>query len=178
MTARVKAEERLLTASELEIVKATRSPAIKGLTTQQLKSLVSRLRQAHGRAKDISARQRREIRGKADPRGSRRVKDNTGSVEKAKTLLQAKQRVDEELARRVANEKKAVSQAELSRRALEQKRKNQGQQQRPSTQRTASQGMRPKQRKKPVKIGTSRKEIGRVTKAGKVAQARRDARRG
>jgi hypothetical protein len=38
--------------------------------------------------------------------------------------------------------------------------------------------MRQKERKKPVRIGTTRKEIGRVSKAGKVAQARKDARKG
>jgi hypothetical protein len=35
--------------------------------------------------------------------------------------------------------------------------------------------MHPKKRKELFKVGTTRKEIGRVSQAGKVAQARRDA---
>jgi len=64
MKAHVKSEDRLLDASELDIVSATRSPAIEQLTISQLKALIHRLRRAHGRAKDISASQQRETRGK------------------------------------------------------------------------------------------------------------------
>ena len=84
-----KSENRLLDASELEIVSATRSPSIKKLTMGQIKALVRRLRQAHGRARDISARQQREMRGKADPRSAKRVLDNTGSRAKVQVLFEA-----------------------------------------------------------------------------------------
>src|SRR5271156_1349184 len=100
---RAKAKEsdnRLLSAAELQMVSATRSPAIADLTATELKTLVRRLRQAHGRARDISARQQREMRGKAAPRGTKRVRDNTGTKAKAQALSDAMQRIDKELSRR------------------------------------------------------------------------------
>jgi hypothetical protein len=35
--------------------------------------------------------------------------------------------------------------------------------------------MKPKERQKPFKIGPSKGEVGRVSQAGKVAQARKDS---
>jgi hypothetical protein len=177
MSANTKSEDRLLDASELQMVSATRPRAIERLTMAQLKALVHRLRQAHGRAKDISARQQREMRGKAGPRGTKRVRDNTGSKAKVQVLFEAVRRADAELSRREKNQTGTPNQAELSRRALELKLSGQSKQH-PSGGRTASQGIRPKARKKPTKVGTTRREIGRVSQAGKVAQARKDARKG
>jgi hypothetical protein len=45
----------------------------------------------------------------------------------------------------------------------------------PDPGRSASEGMHPKMRKELFKVGTTRKEIGRVSHAGKVAQARKDS---
>jgi len=87
MSAHAKSENRLLDTSELEIVSATRPPAIEQLTVEQLKTLVHLLRQAHGRAKNIGVRQQREMRGKVDPRGTKRVQDNTGSMAKVRRWL-------------------------------------------------------------------------------------------
>jgi hypothetical protein len=112
MSANSESENRLLNASELEIVADSRSPTIERLSIEQLKALLHLLRQAHSRAKDISARQQREI-GKVDPRGAKRVQDSTSS------LFEAIQRVDEELSRRDETNKTTPTQAELSRHALE-----------------------------------------------------------
>ena len=101
MSAKADSEARLLSASELEIVNATREPEIGQLTLDQLKSVGRRLRQAHDRAKDISARQRREMRGKADPRGVKPTQDNTGTLAKVQVLFEAIQRLDAELSRRI-----------------------------------------------------------------------------
>ena len=177
MSANAEPENRLLNASELEIVSATRSPAIEQLPMEDLKVLAHRLRQAHGRAKDISARQRREMRGKIDPRGARRAEDNAGSMVKVQVLFAAIQRIDGELSRREENNSGRPSQAELSRRALELKLSSQVILH-PDAGRTVSNGMRPKERQEPIKLGTTGKEIGRVSQAGKVAQARKDARKG
>jgi len=176
MSADAESENRLLDASELEIVSATRSPAIEELSMEELKALVHRLRQAHGRAKDICARQQREIRGKADPRGAKRVQGNTGSMAKVQVLFEAIQRVDGELSRREENGTGTPSQAELARHALEQKLSSPTRQH-PGAGRSASEGMRPKERQEPIQVGTTRKEIGRVSQAGKVAQARKDSRK-
>jgi len=103
MSKKSQSEGRWLDSSESEIVNATSSPEIEQQSIDQLKALTHRLRQAHARAKDISARQQREILGKADPRGAKRVQDNTGSVEKVRVLFEAIQRVDGELSRRDRN---------------------------------------------------------------------------
>jgi hypothetical protein len=167
-------EERLLNASELELVSHTLSPAIETLSGAQLQDVTHRLRQAFDRAKDIGKRQAREIRGKADPRGTRPVKDNTGSVAKAQALGEALKRVEEELHRREGLSQPHPSQAGLSRHALEVKLSGTAEHH-PEAGRSAAPGVRDKSRKVPAKIGTTRKEIGRVSQAGKVAQARKDA---
>ncbi len=174
MTANSESENRFLDVLEKEMVSGTRSPEIEQQSIEELRALTHRLRQAHGRAKDISMRQQREIRGKGDPRGAKRVQDNTGSLEKVRVLFEALQRVDGELARREGLDKKPLSQAELSRRALELKMSSQTVEH-PDPGRSASEGMRPKKRKELFKLGTTRKEIGRVSQAGKVAQARKDS---
>jgi len=174
MSVKSESENRLLDVSEKEMVSVTRSPEIEQQSIEQLKALTHRLRQAHRRAKDISARQQREIRGKGDPRGAKRVQDNTGSLEKVRVLFEALQRVDGELSRREGSDKRTPSQAELSRRALELKMSSQTVEH-PDPGRSASKGMHPKKRKELFKVGTTRKEIGRVSQAGKVAQARKDS---
>ena len=171
MSKKSQSESRWLDSSESEIVNATFSPEVEQQSIDQLKALTHRLRQAHARAKDISARQQREILGKADPRGAKRVQDNAGSVEKVRVLFEAIQRVDLELSRRDAG---TPSQAELSRHALELKMSSQPSE-RPDPGRSASEGMHPKKRKELFKVGTTRKEVGRVSQAGKVAQARKDS---
>ena len=95
-----KLEAKLLSAAELEVVNATRPPAIEQASDEQLKVLAQRLRRARDRAKDIGARQKREMRGKADPRGTKPTRDNTGTLAKAQVLGEAIGRVEEELSRR------------------------------------------------------------------------------
>ncbi len=167
-------EGRLLNASELEIVSNTRSPIIETLSVEQLQAVTHRLRQAHDRAKDIGTRQAREMRGKTDPRGAKRAQDNTGSVAKARVLGEAIKRVDGELRRREESNQASPSQADLSLNALEMKL-TAPEEHHPGGGRSAAPGMRVKTNKVPPKIGTTRKEIGRVSQAGKVAQARKDS---
>ena len=174
MSKKLQSESRWLDSSESEIVSATLPPEIEQQSIDQLKTLTHRLRQAHSRAKDISARQQREILGKADPRGAKRVQDNAGSVEKVRVLFEAIQRVDGELSGREKNVAGTPSQAELSRHALDLKMSSQTSE-RPDPGRSASEGMHPKKRKELFKVGTTRKEVGRVSQAGKVAQARKDS---
>ncbi len=182
MSAKAESEARLLNAAELESVNATREPEIRQLSLEQLKSLGKRLRQSHDRAKDIGARQQREMRGKAEPRGAKPAQDNTGTMAKVQALFEAIQRLDAELSRReeadAAHPSEAdtahPSQADLSRHALELKLSGQTEHH-PDAGRSASEGKQMKERSTPAKIGTTRKEIGRVSQANKVAQARKDA---
>ena len=83
MSERTQLEARL-SAAELEVVNASRLPAIKQASDEQLKVLAQRLRRARDRAKDVAARQKREMRGKAHPRGAK--PNNTDTLAKAKCL--------------------------------------------------------------------------------------------
>ena len=174
MNTKAESEARLLSAAELEIVNATREPEIRQPSLDQLKSLGKRLKQAHDRAKDIGARQQREMRGKADPHGAKPAQDNTGTMAKVQALFEAIQRLDAELSRREEADTAHPSQADLSRHALELKLSGQTEHH-PDAGRSASAGKKMKERSTPAKIGTTRKEIGRVSQANKVAQARKDA---
>jgi len=174
MTDRAQLEARLLKAAELDTVNATRHPEIEQLSVEQLKGAAQRLRRAHDRAKDISARQKREMRGKADPRGTKPTRDNTGTLAKAQVLREAIERVEGELSRRENMTMATPTQVELSRHALELKLSHQAPTH-PDPGPTASQGMKPKERQKPLRIGPSKGEVGRVSQAGKVAQARKDS---
>jgi hypothetical protein len=174
MSDQTKLEARLLTAAELEVVNATRPPAIEQASDEQLKVLAQRLRRARDRAKDIGARQKREMRGKADPRGTKPTRDNTGTLAKAQVLGEAIERVEEELSRRENLTTATTTQADLSRHALELKLSHPAPPH-PGSGRSASEGMKPKERQKPLRVGASKGEVGRVSQEGKVAQARKDS---
>jgi hypothetical protein len=173
MSDQTKLEARLLSAAELEVVNATRPPAIEQASNEQLKVLAQRLRRARDRAKDIGARQKREMRGKADPRGTKPTRDNTGTLAKAQVLGEAIERVEEELSRRENLTTATTTQADLSRHALELKLSHPAPPH-PGSGRSASEGMKPKERQKPLRVGASKGEVGRVSQEGKVAQARKD----
>ncbi len=167
-------EDRLLNASELEMVAGTKPPAIEQQSKEELKALLHRLRQAQSRAHDIAARQQREMRGKADPHGAKPVKENAGTTAKAQALSEAIQRLAAELSRREETAPDSPSQADLARHALELKMRSEPSHH-PDPGRSASDGMRPKKRVEEFAGGTTRKEIGRVSQAGKVVQARKDS---
>ena len=165
--------EARLSATELEVVNAARSPAIEQASDEQLKILAQRLRRARDRAKDIAARQKREMRGKTQPKGTKPTRDNTGTLAKAQVLGEAIERVEEELSRR---EKLATTttQADLSWHALELKLSHPAPLH-PGSGATASKGKKSKERQKPLRVGASKGEVGRVSQEGKVAQARKDS---
>jgi hypothetical protein len=178
MSANTESEDRALNAAELEMVKGSRPPAIEQQTKDELKALAHRLRQAHSRANDIATRQQREMRGKVEPRGAQLATDATGSIAKTQALFDAIRRIDEELSRREEVETGKPSLSELARKALELKMSAQSSAQHPDPGRTAKTGARPKKRIEEFAGGTTRKEIGRVSQANKVAQARKDSGKG
>ena len=167
-------EARLLSATELEVVNATRPPALEQASDEQLRVLAQRLRRARDRAEDIAAQQKREMRGKAHPRGTTPARDNTGTLAKAQVLGEATERVEQELSRREDLTTAATTQADLSRHALELKLSHPAPPH-PGSGRSASEGMNPKERQIPPRIGASKREVGRVSQEGKVAQARKDS---
>jgi phosphoenolpyruvate carboxylase len=97
-----KEEARLLSGVELELVAVSRPTEIERQSVDELKAAARRLREAHDRARGIGTRQAREMRGKAEPRGAKPAKDNSGTVAKAQALRDALDRVEAELSRREA----------------------------------------------------------------------------
>jgi hypothetical protein len=160
-------DARLLTLSERKMVSMTREPGIAKRSREELKDLSKRLREARDRASGIARRQRREMRGKSDPRGTKSAKDNTGTLAKTIMLDEALTRVDQAL-RRID----APTQPELSLKALEMKRAGRVTHH-PAADRSASKGMQAKASIKPT-VRANPREIGRVSKAVKIAQAKRD----
>ncbi len=114
-------EARLLTEQERADVEATHYPRILELSRQELAAVTRRLREQRDRAQAIGRQQRREMRGKADARGSSPARDNLGTVQKAQVLAQAVKRANSELARHDAPEPASPTQAELTRMAFEQR---------------------------------------------------------
>jgi hypothetical protein len=172
MSVPIATEERMLTAAEFEMVKQTHYPAIAELSRDELADAARRLRDYRDKARDVGHRQRREMRGKADARGARPARDNTGTTMKKQIFASALKRVNRELGRTAKNEQRA-SQSELARRALELKRANRVRHH-PSAGRTAGRGMQAITNPGPT-VEADPREIGRVSQFVKVGQARRDS---
>lgn len=164
-------EKRLLTADENELVAQTHYPHVSALDRDALADARRRLRTSRDKARDVGRRQRREMRGKADPRGARAARDNSGTEMKRRIFANALKRVNRELARFAAAERKP-KQADIARRALELKRANR-QAHRPDAGRTAHGGMTAKPSTR-SSVESDPREVGRVSQFVKNAQARRD----
>lgn len=173
MSISAKEEARLLSAAELELVSTTRYPEILALTPADLKSTVQRLREMRDRAQAIARQQRREMRGKSDPRGARPARENAGTATKEQVLAQALKRANSELRQHEEPEVIAPSQAELSQKAFAMKQAARATSH-PSAGRTASGGMTAKSSNRRT-VETDPREVGRVSQAVKSAQASRDA---
>ncbi len=170
-------EARLLSASEREAVGMTRHPAIAALSLPDLQALAKRLRDTRDRARDIARQQRREMRGKAEARGTTPATDNAGTVGKADVLDLALRRISAQLRRNREASADAVTPAKPTRAGG------------PSaTSRSSSPGGSSPGGVKSLKAATKKpggkprlrvdpREIGRVSQAGKVAQARRDSKK-
>jgi hypothetical protein len=166
------AEKRMLTADEFEAVNRTRYPAIRELGRTELSDLVAALRKHRDKARDVSRQQRREMRGKAEPRGSKPAADNSGGAMKDQIFAGAVKRVNRELARHESAERRSA-QSEKSRHALALK-KGGDKPDRPKPGRTASRDMKSVPSDEPT-VEADRREIGRVSQFVKKAQARRDS---
>jgi hypothetical protein len=166
MNASTKNDDRLLNIAERDLVAQTRPPIADALTKRELQALGNRLREARDRSRRNASQQQREIRGKTDPRGVAPARDNTGSEAKTEVLVEALKRVTAAL-----RKLKKPTAAQVLRKALDVKQA--AVEQHPSSGRTASRGMRAKVSKQPP-VHLDSREVGRVSKANKVAQAKRD----
>ena len=89
-------ERRALDADELQLADMARDPKLGSLSDRDLSDLISRLRSRRNRARDISDRQRREVRAKAPPSGATPAKGNEGTRSKHDYLNEALARATEE----------------------------------------------------------------------------------
>jgi len=166
-----KHQERALDKGELEMVAKSHHPELQKLEDKELASLLKLLRERRDRAQTEMQRRKREMRGKAEPKGATPSKSAQGNKVKLEVLSTAVRRLNTERSRRERMASQ-VSQAELSRAALMLKQ-NASEHEAPANTRHAHQGMR--------KIASERRknlvrpmELGRLRKAGAVAQAKRD----
>ena len=159
-------DDRLLNIAERELVAQTQPPIADALTKEKLQALGKRLREARDRSRRIASQQQREMRGKTVPRGAAPARDNAGSEAKTEVLAEALKRVTAAL-----RKLKKPTASQVLRKALDAKQA--AVPQHPSSGHTASKGMRAKVSKQ-RSVHIDPREVGRVSKATKVAQAKRD----
>lgn len=115
-------EQRALSREEMELSDQARQPALGRLSDKDLSDLVGLLRVRRNRARDIAARQGREARGKAGPRGTNPAGGNAGTQSKAGYLTAALDRASEERDRRAGTTAPGTSASDTpSQKALSEK---------------------------------------------------------
>lgn len=165
-----KDEERYLDKDERDLVAKSHQPELTGLPDEDLAKLKRLIRERRDRARDIAARQRREIRGKGRPQGQEAARDDAGSKVKLAVLAKAMRRLNTETVRR---SQKADRQAMVDglKAALERKKSSSAN--RPKS-RTSGKGMKAKPSSARENLSDPR-EVGRVSQAMKKSQAKRDS---
>lgn len=170
-----KQEARALSVDEREFVEKSRPPALRVLTDKQLATLLKRMRAGRDKARTVSERQRREMRGKATARGAKPVQDDEGSTLKLSILSAALRRLETETTRRDRVMAKAAL-VESARKALALKQKAGGVAPTPKAgARAEASGARGKARIV-VENHVPRSTRGRVRKQMAKVQAKRDSR--
>ena len=168
-----KEETRALSEEERILVEKSHHPALQDMVDSELSNLVKLVREQRDKAQTEANRRRREIRGKAAPKGTAVSTRDDGSQLKVAVLAMTMRRLNNETERR---RRLAASMAlvESARKALALKQSAQGNDREFNT-RHAHRGMRVVANSK---VGSLIRpmERGRQRAAAKVAQAKRDAR--
>ena len=173
MALRQNANDRALDNDERELVERSRHPGLQKLSDKELRHLVKLMRERRDKAKATSNHQRRELRGKASPRGETPVSGNEGSRHKVALLSTAMRRLngESERRRRMSSRTALVASAQ---KALDMKRAHQSDGEGEGfNSRTAHEGMR-KITNHRVDSLINPRERGRLRKSGAIAQVRRD----
>ncbi len=173
MAQSTKSERRFLSDEEFGFVSRSHHPALRDLADDDLRSLIKLLRERRDRAGDIARRQRREVRGKAQPTGSRAATDDSGTRMKRQILAAALKRANKERQRR-RYQAARQEQVGYARRALAMKKASAGKSHRPPSTDTPGEGMRANPSERAPDL-VRPMEVGRVSQFVKDAQARRDA---
>ncbi|MBX3507027.1 MAG: hypothetical protein KF895_16230 [Parvibaculum sp.] len=166
-------EIRALDADERALVEKSHHPEIQALSDKELADLVKRMRERRDKAKDRANQRRREMRGKAAPKGATPSTTDEGSKLKHAVLATAMRRLNNEKERR-RKMTAGSSQAEIAQRALAMKQAAENDDA-DFNSRYAHQGMRKVSNRKRKNL-VRPMELGRQRKAASVAQAKRDSR--
>lgn len=169
-----KEEARALDAEERELVQKSHHPALQQLSDQDLSQLVTLVRERRDRAKTQANQRRREMRGKAAPKGATPSASDAGSKTKLAVLAMAVRRLNSEVERR-RRMMAAVAQVERAQKALAMKQANEENSEAAFSSRQAHNGMRNVASQNRQRL-INPMERGRLRKASAVAQAKRDAR--
>lgn len=169
-----KEEARALDAEERDLVEKSHHPALQQLSDQDLSKLVKLVRERRDKAKGTAERRRREMRGKAAPRGATPSSADDGSRTKLAVLAMAVRRLnsESERRRRMAASVALVSNAQ---KALAMRQASAEHGGHAHNSRHAHQGMRDVANQRADSL-IRPMERGRLRKAGAVAQAKRDGR--
>lgn len=167
-------ERRLLAEEEIQPIQRSHFPLLEGLSHEELVELARWLRSRRSRARDLIRDRRRAGRGKAEPRGATVPAEGgeRGIAAKKQVFARALKRVNARLEAVLADARRSRHRAALQA-ALERKRSESPHH--PTAGFTPGRGLanRPSRTRRPTILGA---RIGSTSQAGRVAQARRDAR--
>jgi hypothetical protein len=173
MTMGAAGERRFLSREELELVAPTHYPGLAELDAGELRAAQARLRDLRDKARTIARHKRREARGKGPPRAAGASGNLDHAARRKQIFAQALRRTNRQL-ERIAHAEARARTAAGHQKALAMARRARALETRPGPGRTARRGMRANPSLRRAMI-LDPAMIGRASKAGKVAQARRDA---
>lgn len=172
MTTGAAGERRFLSQEELSVVGGTHFPQLAELDLEQLRDARGRLRDLRDKARTIAVHKRREARGKGPSRAAGASGNAEHATRRKQIFSQALKRTNHQLeriehaearARTFAGHQKALAMVRRARLV-----------ERPAPGRHAHSGMRSNPSLMRA-MGVDPAMVGRVSQAGKAAQARRDA---
>ncbi len=168
-----RSEQALLNHDELEVVKPTHHPAILGLDADELRAQRPRLRQMYEKERTLAWQKRREVRGKAEPRGGSFPGTAERSLNRKQVFASALQRVNKEISRIDRLAARAAT-AAGAQRALALRKAGEAALH-PAPGQTARSGMKAKASTR-GRTKVSPQKVGSVSQANKKSQAAKDKR--
>lgn len=168
-----KRERSLVSHEEYGAIRASHHPEIYALDLSGLEELRSRLKQMRDKEQTLARQKQRERRGKAEPRGGSFPGTAEQPLKRRQVFANALKRLNKEVKRIRYLEARAAN-VDAARRALAMRRAANFPIY-PAAGDTANDGMNSRpSRRRMTKV--SGKQIGSISQATKVAQARRDSR--
>ncbi len=168
-----KFERSLLDFDEYKLIRETHHPHIYAVSDEDLKRAQESLRQIRSKEQTLARQKRREVRGKAEPRGASFPGTAERPHQRKTVVTSAIKRVQKELKRRRAVEARAAN-LEAARKALAMNRAAKFAHH-PSGEVSPGEDFRPLPSRRP-RFEVPRSRIGSISQHTKTSQAIRDAR--